>query len=93
MIELKEALNIAKQFIIEMSGEKSDFQIEEVALSDDKKNWQVTYSYSEKIENPNSLQSALGLEKRRLYKRIVIDAENKDVIGMYNWSFTNREAA
>ena len=93
MIELKEALDIAKNFIVEVNGGQEDFQLEEVGLSDDKKSWQVTYSYYNKIESPNQLQAALGLDKKRVYKRVVIDSESKDIIGMYNWAYVNREAA
>lgn len=93
MIELKEAMQIAKDFIIEMNGEKEDFQLEEVTLSNNGKNWEVTYSYNKKIDNPNQLQAALGFLAKRAYKRIVINRESKEVIGMYNWAYENREVA
>lgn len=93
MIGLKEAINIAKDFIIEMNGEQEDFQLEEISLSNDKKNWEVTYSYNKKIDSPNQLQMALGFKSRKAYKRVIIDGESKEIIGMYNWAYENREVA
>jgi hypothetical protein len=92
MIDLKEAIQRAKQFIIELNGEPEQFQVEEVILSDDKKNWLVTVSYYKKIDSPNELQITLGLETRRAYKRVIIDSENEKVIGMFNWSYNKHEA-
>lgn len=93
MIELKDAMKIAKEFIIEINGEQEDFQLEEITMSNDKRNYEVTYSYNKKIDNPNQLQLALGLDARKAYKRVVIDRESKEVVGMYNWAYKNREAA
>lgn len=93
MIDLKEAIEKAKQFIVELNGEAEQFQVEEVFLSEDKKNWFVTLSYYKKIDSPNSLQKALGLENLRTYKRVVIDNDTTDIVGIYNWSYDKREAA
>lgn len=93
MIDLKEAIERAKQFIVELNGETEQFQVEEVLLSEDKKNWFVTVSYYKKIQSPNELQKTLGLESQRAYKRVVIDSENENVVGMLNWSYDRREAA
>ncbi len=93
MIDLKEAIERAKQFIVELNGEPEEFQVEEVILSEDKKNWLVTVSYYKKIQFPNELQKTLGLENQRAYKKVVIDSENENVIGMLNWSYDKREAA
>ncbi len=93
MIGLTAAMEIAKNFIVEMNGQQENFQLEEILLSNDKQTWEVTYSYDKKIENPNQLQLALGLEKRKAYKRVVINSESKEVVGMYNWAYENREAA
>ena len=92
MIDLKEAIERAKQFIIELNGETEQFQVEEVLLSEDKKNWFVTISYYKKIQSPNELQKTLGLESQRAYKRVVIDSENENVVGMLNWSYDRHEA-
>jgi len=93
MIDLKEAIERAKQFIVELNGESEQFQVEEVFLSEDRKSWLVTLSYYKKIDSPNSLQKALGLENLRTYKRVVIDNETEDIIGVFNWSYEKREAA
>jgi len=93
MIDLKEAIERAKQFITELNGEPEQFQVEEVFLSEDKKKWVVTISYYTKIDTPNNLQKALGFQNLRTYKRIEIDNETKDVVGIFNWSYDKREAA
>ena len=93
MSELKDVMKIAKDFIIEINGEKENFQVEEIALSPDKNKWEVTYSYDSKIENPNQLQPTLGFEKKKDYKRVVIDKETREVLGMYNWSYENLKVA
>lgn len=36
MIDLKEAIERAKQFIVELNGKTEQFQVEEVILSEDK---------------------------------------------------------
>lgn len=93
MINLKEAMNIAKNFIIDINGEQEALQLEEIILSSDEERWEVTYSYSKKLETPNQLQAALGLDRTKSYKRIVIDNKTGNVVGMYNWAYENREAA
>jgi hypothetical protein len=93
MIDLKEAIERAKQFIIELNGEPEEFQVEEVMLSDDRKNWLVTISYYKKLQSPNELQKTLGLENQRAYKRVVIDNETENVIGLIDGYFNRREAA
>jgi len=93
MIELTEAMKIAKDFIIDMNGQQENFQLEEIFLSNDKNTWEVTYSYDKKIENPNQLQVILGVDKRKAYKRVLIDNESKEIVGMYNWVYEKREAA
>jgi len=93
MIDLKEAIERAKQFVIELNGELEQFQAEEIILSENKKNWMVTASYFKKIQSPNELQKTLGLEGQRAYKRVVIDNTTEEIVGMYNWSYDKREAA
>jgi hypothetical protein len=91
--DMKTATEIAKDFIVELNGEQEQLQVEEVILSEDKKNWFVTLSYYRKLKSPNELQKTLGLEGSRVYKRIVIEGERYHVIGMVNWSYERREAA
>jgi hypothetical protein len=93
VLDMKDVSELAKQFIVELNGEQEQFQVEEVMLSEDKKNWLVTVSYYRRLKSPNELQKTLGLEGSRVYKRIVIEREKYHVIGMFNWSYDRREAA
>lgn len=92
-MDLKEAMDIAKQFVADVSGDPENLQLEEVALSPDKSRTEVVYSFNKKVVNPNSLQRALGLEGLRSFKKVVIDNASGEVLGMYNWSYEKREAA
>ena len=51
-----------------------------------------TKGYYKKIPSPNELQKTLGLEGQRAYKRVVIDSENENVVGMYHWYYDKHEA-
>ena len=82
MIEIKDAVKKAKDFIVELYGEPEKIQIEAFNRSDDKKSWNVTYSFWRKAEPINQLQRALGITGSKVYKTIEIDAEKGDVIGM-----------
>ncbi len=93
MIDLKEAIEQAKQFIVELNGEPEEFQVEEAVLSEDKKNWHITVSFYKSIDSPNQLQKALGLENRRKYKSVVIDNKTQEIIGLVDGYFNRREAA
>lgn len=92
-LDLKKAIEIAKDFVSEVGGEPDSLQLEEVALSEDKKKTEVVYSFNKKFANPNSLQKALGLEGLRSFKKIVVDNGSGEVLGMYNWTYEHREAA
>lgn len=92
MIELKQAIEIGKDFIGEAIGEVENLQLEEISLSSDKAIAEVVYSFNKKFVSPNSLQKALGLEGLRNLKKIVIDSKSGEVLGMYNWSYDQREA-
>ena len=93
MTDLKEAMEIAKNFIADVSGDTDNLQLEEVALSPDKNKTEVVYSFNKKVADPNSLQKALGLSGFRNFKKVVIDNQSGEVLGMYNWSYEQREAA
>ena len=92
MIDLKEAIERAKEFLKEMNGDLENLEVEEVLLSLDKKNWSVVLSYVKKIERPTSLQTAIGITGKKNYKKLLVDSESKDFIGMYNWTFDRAEA-
>lgn len=93
MIDLKQAMEIAKKFIADFNGEPDNLQLEEISLSSNKTTTDVVYSFNKKHVNPNSLQKALGLEGIRHYKKVVLDNDSGEVLGMYNWSYEQREAA
>ncbi len=93
MIDLKEATKIAKGFIIEMEGEQEAFHLESVLLTLEKDSWQVIYSYKQKIENINELQKLLGLKERKIYKKVIVGSENKEIIGYSDYAFDKSEVA
>jgi hypothetical protein len=82
MIDLKEAIEKAKQFIIDLNGEQEKLQLEAAYLSRASNSWNVTYSFWRKEESPNQLQQILGINSRKIYKTIEIDAESGEVIGI-----------
>lgn len=82
MIEIKDAVKIAKDFIIEFFDKPEKIQIEAFSLSDNKKYWNVTYSFWQKAEVINELQTILGITGSKVYKTIQINVENGEVVGM-----------
>ncbi len=81
-MDLKEAIEKAKQFIIELNGEQEKLQLEAAYLSRASNSWNVTYSSWRKEQLPNQLQQTLGITSRKVYKTIEIDADSGDVIGI-----------
>lgn len=92
-LDMKDLSELAKQFITELNGEQDQFQVEEVLLSEDGKSWVVTVSYFRKHKTPNELQRTLGLLGNRVYKKITIEKNSYNVVGMSDWSPERREAA
>ncbi len=82
MIEFKEAVEKANDFIVNFFDKPEKIQLEAFSRSDDKKSWNVTYSFWRKAEPINQLQRALEITGNKVYKTIEIDAEKGDVIGM-----------
>jgi len=82
MIELKEAVEKAKDFIADFFDKPEKIQVEAFSLSEDKKSWNVTYSFWRKAESSNQLQMILGITSSKIYKTIQIDTEKGEVIGM-----------
>ncbi|MDQ2747191.1 MAG: hypothetical protein M3T96_08035 [Acidobacteriota bacterium] len=82
MIQIKDAIERAKDSINEIFDSPEKLQIEAFVLSDDKKKWNVTYSFWQKSEPISQLQSILGITGSKVYKMIEIDAESGDIIGM-----------
>jgi hypothetical protein len=82
MIELKEAVEKAKDFIADFFDKPEKIQVEAFSLSEDKKSWNVTYSFWRKADSSNQLQTILGITGSKIYKTIQIDTEKGEVIGM-----------
>jgi len=82
MIELKETVEKAKDFIADFFDKPEKIQVEAFSLSEDKKSWNVTYSFWRKAESSNQLQTILGITGSKIYKTIQIDTEKGEVIGM-----------
>jgi len=82
MIQIKDAIEKAKNSIIEIFEKPEKIQVEAFSLSEDKKSWNVTYSFWQKSDPVSQLQSALGITGSKVYKTIEIDAESGDILGM-----------
>jgi len=85
MIDVKDSIKKAKNFIIDMySDEKiSQLMLEEVDISDDKKFWLITLGFNIKKPIINLMDTISGnQEKIRVYKIIKIDSLSGDVISM-----------
>ncbi len=79
MIEIKDAIKIGKEFILEVY-ENPDEVILDSAGSDEK-NWLIKFRLPLNIKPINSLQNVLGINKRIFYKTVKID-ENGKVVGI-----------
>ncbi len=88
---IKDLSRGAEQFITELYGDLSQFQIEEVSKAADGANWLVTVSYYQRHESPNDLQKYLGLLGVRVFKQLAIKPDGT-VISVKNW-FPERAAA
>jgi hypothetical protein len=82
MIEIKDAIEKAENFITDFFNNPERIQLEAFGMSDDGKSWNITYSFWLKAEPINQLQTVLGITGNKVYKTIKIDAEKGDVIGM-----------
>ena len=76
MIDVKQAVNIASQYLISLYADKapSDVQLEEVELSEDEKFWFVTLSFTERLSYLINL--------RKSYKLFKINADTGQVQSM-----------
>ena len=79
MINVKEATDIAKEYLVSFFPDAENVQLEEVEMTEDKAHWFVTISY-EGISN--SVASSLLVGKTVLYKIFKIDAKKGEVISM-----------
>lgn len=79
MINVKEATDKAKEYLVSFFPDAENVQLEEVEMTEDKAHWFVTISY-EGISN--SVASSLLVGKTVLYKIFKIDAKQGEVISM-----------
>ena len=79
MINVKEATDKAKEYLVSFFPDAENVQLEEVEMTEDKAHWFVTISY-EGISN--SVASSLLVGKTVLYKIFQIDAKKGEVISM-----------
>jgi hypothetical protein len=85
MVKMQEAMNIAKEFIKNYGGHKTEFLLEEAFLYEDKGIWKVTYSFLDRNDHLSTLIESFGgynKENRRIYRTVEIDNANGEVIGM-----------
>lgn len=82
MIDITEAIEKARKFVVELYDETDKILLEGFSLSADRKSWNITYSFWRKNETPNQLQAALGITGSKTYKIIEIDGESGEVVGM-----------
>ena len=79
MIDVKEATQKVKEYLVSFFPEAEKVQLEEVELTDDKSHWYITLSYE---GMSHSVASSLLVGKSVRYKIFKLDAESGDVISM-----------
>jgi len=82
--DFKDLAKAAEQFVTELYGKQSQFQIEEVQKEAAGRNWVVTVSYFRKHKSPNDLQKYLGVLGSREYKQLTLE-KNGTVTSIKNW--------
>ena len=79
MIDVKEATQRARDYLLSFFPDAEKVQLEEVELTDDKAYWFITLSY-EGVSH--SVASSLLVGKSVRYKIFKLDAESGNVISM-----------
>jgi len=79
MINVKEATDKAKEYLVSFFPDAEQVQLEEVELSEDKSHWLITLSY-EGVSA--SVASSMLVGKSVLYKVFKLDAESGEVLSM-----------
>jgi len=79
MIDVRQAIDIAKEHLTVFFPEAENVQLEEVELTTDKTHWLITLSYEGVT---TSVASSLLVGKSLIYKQFKLDAESGDVISM-----------
>jgi hypothetical protein len=87
MIEVKQAIQIAQDYIKELytGDEIRDLSLEEVEVAEDNKFWLVTLAFTKQMMQPlNPMEAMTGPKYARFYKELKIDAEGGQVRSMKN---------
>ncbi|MCD4709913.1 MAG: hypothetical protein K8R52_03645 [Bacteroidales bacterium] len=79
MINVKEATDKAKEYLVSFFPDVEQVQLEEVELTGDKTHWLITLSYEGVT---GSVASSMLVGKSVLYKIFKLDAEHGEVISM-----------
>jgi hypothetical protein len=79
MIDVKEATQKVKEYLVSFFPDAEKVQLEEVELTDDKSHWYITLSYE---GMSHSVASSLLVGKSVRYKIFKLDAESGEVISM-----------
>ena len=83
MIEVKDAVKAAHQFVSDLFSEPlPDLRLEEVARSEDDKFWLITLGFNQQVQASSALQAALSPRTERIYKSIKVDAETGRPVAM-----------
>jgi hypothetical protein len=87
MIEVKEAVQVAKAVANDFFGQETalqDLMLEEVELDPDNKTWAITLGFN--VPNPNNYErlgaSLAGQMHARKYKTFIIDSETGEFRSM-----------
>ncbi len=82
MIEIKEAVNVAKNFVQSVfEGELPELRLEEVDRSDDNKFWLITLGFTSEKKGISQLAKVIN-PLERIYKTIKVDAEKGEAVSM-----------
>jgi hypothetical protein len=87
MIEVKQAIQIAQDYIKELyhTDEVRDLSLEEVEIAEDNKFWLVTLAFTKQMMQPlNPMEAMTGPKFARFYKELKIDTESGQVRSMKN---------
>lgn len=88
-MDIKEAINRAKEYVSDVFSEESvnDIGLEEVERDTIRNIWKITIGFSRPVRLPSGttgqVMRGLGLSSKRSYKILSID-DNGDVISMKN---------
>jgi len=90
MLSAKDAVQLARKYMVEIFGTIDGLNVEEIELAEDEQIWSVTMGFWEYIPEPtrqipNALSSILGPEVRkvrRTYKVLKISANSGNVLSM-----------